>query len=110
MLICMRTTLNLDDELMRAVKRRAAEIGSTMTEIFEQALREHLRGNTERDQPFVFHWVTVKGRALPGVDITDRDALYEQMEDRSGVERQVSDETPARREGARRRSAKEKRR
>lgn len=110
MLICMRTTLNLDDELMRAVKQRAAEIGSTMTEIFEQALREHLRRDTERDQPFVFRWVTVKGRALPGVDITDRDALYEQMEGRSGVERNVSEEAPARREGARQPSAKDERR
>jgi hypothetical protein len=110
MFICMRTTLNLDDDLMRAVKQRAAEIGSTMTEIFEQALREHLRRETERVQPFDFRWVTVKGRSLPGVDISDRDALYEQMEDRSGVERKASDGTPDPRGRAPRPSAKGKRR
>jgi hypothetical protein len=91
MVICMKTTLNLDDELMVDVKRRAAETGRTMTEIIEEALREHLRRETDKAQPFDFRWVTVKGRALPGVDITDRDALYDLMEGRSGAERKVSE-------------------
>jgi len=109
MLICMRTTLNLEDELMRAVKRRAAEVGSTMTEIIEEALRDHLHRSQERVQPFEFHWVTVKGSALPGVDITDRDALYEQMETGAEMERRVSEKTPHAGKVKRRSSAKDKR-
>jgi hypothetical protein len=65
-----------------------------MTEIVEQALRDYLHRDTEQDQPFDFRWVTVKGRALPGVDITDRDTLYERMEERSDAERKVSERAP----------------
>ena len=31
----MKTTLNLDDDLMRTLKQRAAETGRTMTEIID---------------------------------------------------------------------------
>jgi ribbon-helix-helix CopG family protein len=37
MLICMRTTLNLDDELMRQVRRHAADTGRTITQFIEAA-------------------------------------------------------------------------
>lgn len=102
MLICMRTTLNLDDDLMRVVKRRAAEDGSTMTQIIEEALRGHLSRDRERGQPFELRWVTVKGRALPGVDITDRDALYDRMEDRSRTEAGTSEKASRTGKGNRR--------
>ena len=109
MLICMRTTLNLDDGLMRAVKRRAAEDGSTMTQIIEEALRDHLNRDPERGQPFELRWVTVKGRALPGVDITDRDALYDRMEDRSGTEAEASEKASRAGRGNRRATKKDRR-
>jgi hypothetical protein len=110
MFICMRTTLNLDDELMRAVKQHAAEVGSTMTEIFEEALREHLRRASVPAQPFDFHWVTVKGRALPGVDIADRDALHRQMEETTGAKRRVSEGMPGQTGKTSRPPTKDKRR
>lgn len=83
MLPQMRTTLDLDDELMRTVKRKAAERKTTMTAIVEEALRESLgRGTRPSEKPFKLAWVTVEGRLLPGVDLADRDALYERMEGR----------------------------
>ena len=83
MFFCMRTTLNLDDELMREVKRRAAETGENITRIIEKALRENFRREQSlKQKPFRLKWVTVRGRIQPGVDLTDRDALYERMEDR----------------------------
>jgi hypothetical protein len=36
----MRTALNIDDELMVKVKKKAIETGKTITEIVEEALRE----------------------------------------------------------------------
>ncbi len=82
MFFCMRTTLNLDDELMRTLKRRAAESGRTMTELVEEALREAL-GRPDRDDPErEFRWVSVRGRVRPGVDVADRDSLLEKMEGR----------------------------
>lgn len=38
----MRTTLDLDDALLRKAKQRAAKQGSTLTTVLENALREHL--------------------------------------------------------------------
>ena len=46
----MRTTLRIDDKLYRAVKKRAAEEGRTMTQIFEDGLRLALK--TPAPTPF----------------------------------------------------------
>lgn len=42
MLLHMRTTINLDDHLFREAKATAAREGRTLTELFEQALRDAL--------------------------------------------------------------------
>ncbi|HEX2162482.1 MAG TPA: ribbon-helix-helix protein, CopG family [Thermoanaerobaculia bacterium] len=79
----MRTTLNMDDELMRQTKQRAIERGVTLTALIEEALREHLRREGERAQAvWRLRLVTVGGAPRPGVDLDDRDALYERMEGR----------------------------
>lgn len=80
----MRTTLNLDDQLMRRIKKRAAETGQTITRVIETALRESLlRAEAPRRPRYRLRWVTVRGRAVPPVDLADRDSLYERMEGRS---------------------------
>ncbi len=71
----MRTTLNLDDKLVRTLKRRAAESGRTMTEMIEEALRELLARPAREEPDGEFRWVTVRGRIRPGVDVADRDSL-----------------------------------
>lgn len=84
MLFCMRTTLNLEDQLMLDVKRKAAERGTTLTRFIEEALREHLRRDEERTSAsFRLRLVTVEGGPRPEVDLDDRDALYEAMEGRA---------------------------
>jgi len=83
MLICMRTTLNLDDKLMRLVKKQAAESGRTVTAVIEEALREAVTKPPRAKGKFNLQWVSVRGRLLPGVDLADRDSLYERMEARS---------------------------
>jgi len=82
MLLCMRTTLNIEDNLMRKVKKTAAESGRTITELVEEALRSKLAGTRPESRPFEFRWITVAGKIQPGVDLADRDALTELMEDR----------------------------
>jgi plasmid stability protein len=54
----MRTTLNLPDELYRAVKVRAASDGRTVTSVVEEALRTLLAEHLAAPKPFVL-------RALP---------------------------------------------
>jgi hypothetical protein len=79
----MRTTLVLDDHLFKAAKRCAAEEGKTLTRILEEALRQYL---LPRDRPrgrFTLRPLTRSGRPIPGVDLSDRDSLYERMEGRA---------------------------
>jgi plasmid stability protein len=75
----MRTTLNLDDSLLREARKRAAREGRTLTSIFEEALRLLLTQPRPR-RPYRFAWVTRRGTGAPAVDVADRDALYDRME------------------------------
>ncbi|HEV2069727.1 MAG TPA: DUF6364 family protein [Acidimicrobiales bacterium] len=76
----MRTTLNLDDELIRRAREVAARTGSTLTRMIEDALRQSLE---RRDSAAVepLDLPTVGGRGLqPGVDLDDSASLLELME------------------------------
>lgn len=79
----MRTTLDLDDALMREAKKRAADDGATLTRVIEEAIRFYLRPQPTTLKPFKLKLLTKKGRAMPGVHWDDRDSLYERMEGRS---------------------------
>jgi hypothetical protein len=84
MLICMRTTLNLDDAIMRAAKRQAVERGVTLTRVIEDALRAELTPAPSGREVFRLDLPVGHGRRPPAVDIADRDALYDVMEERDG--------------------------
>jgi hypothetical protein len=63
--ICMRTTLNIPDQLIKAAKRRALEEGRTLTDL----LVEGLRGRLARNLPAKALPVSAAaGGLLPGVD------------------------------------------
>ena len=79
----MRTTLNIDDELMKRVKGIATASGRTVTEVIEEILRREVAGERYARKRFRLKWNTVSGRLQPGVDLADRDALIERMEGRS---------------------------
>jgi hypothetical protein len=79
----MRTTLNLDDDLMRAIKRLAAQSGTTVSALIEAGLRELLNQSARKRSQYRLQWVVVRGGAQPGVDLTDRDSLLDRMEARS---------------------------
>jgi plasmid stability protein len=76
----MKTTLNLDDELLREAKTRAAERGTTLTSLVEEALRDALYPHAAPEGDDV-RWIVVDG-GPPRVDVADREALYEFMERR----------------------------
>lgn len=78
----MRTTLDLDDELLAAARRRAAERGSTLTAVVEEALSALLASRPRTRERFRLRLKTHRGRLLPGVDIADRDSLFDVMEER----------------------------
>ena len=79
MVICMKTTLNIDDTIMAELKREAARQGRTMSELVETALRLLLRSQRRREKIPVLPKFRSGGTL---VDIADRDALYQAMEGR----------------------------
>jgi hypothetical protein len=78
----MRTTLDIDDALLAAAKRRAAEKGSTLTAFVEHALAAALARRGPGAARYRLEWKTHRGRLLPGTDVADRDRLLEVMEGR----------------------------
>lgn len=84
MLVCMRTTLNLSDALTAEAKRRAASEGRTLTSYIEEALRDRLaRSETPAaHQPLPTFGDPATSRFL--VDIDDRDALWEALDEGHG--------------------------
>ncbi len=77
----MRTTIRLDDALLRDAKTHAAQTGRTLTAVIEDALRASLqrsRSRSERSIP-VFRPARHSG-LQPGVDLSDSAALLDLME------------------------------
>ena len=79
----MKTTLNLNDDLAKAARQYAAARGGTLTRLVEEGLREVLRNAKPPAPRQRLTWVVTEGGPQPGVDLADRDALYDRMEGRS---------------------------
>ena len=73
----MKTTLNLDDQVLRQAKARAAQNGMTLTKFVEDALRTRLKAAGNSDEPFRLRLKTVAGDRPPLVDFCDRNALHD---------------------------------
>jgi len=75
----MRTTLNLDHQLLIPAKHRAVEQGVSLSEVIENALRESFsKPDVERK---VVRLVTATGIGVkPGVDLDNGRSLLEIMD------------------------------
>jgi hypothetical protein len=78
----MRTTVDLNDDLLRRAKKRAADEGVPLREVIEAALRGHLEGAGRRRESYRLRWRTEKGKLRPGVRLDDRGALFDLMGER----------------------------
>ena len=76
----MRTTIDIDDRLLALAKRRALEKRTSLRKVIESALQRALMESRKAPAQFRLEWKTVRGNRIPGIDISDRDALYERME------------------------------
>lgn len=78
----MRTTLDIDDHLLKTAKKAAADRGVPLRQVVEEGLSLLMRQpkHTGRRRPL--RWKTTRGPTLPGVDFTDRDRLYDLMDGR----------------------------
>ena len=78
----MRATVDVDQKLLDAARQRAEEEGTTLAAFVESALSAAL-GPAPRDQAdYKFHWKAHRGRLLPGIDIADRESLFDAMDGR----------------------------
>lgn len=81
MFLCMkRTTLTIDDQLLRALKRKAAEEGRTLQAVTNDLLRRAMAANSR--QTYELRLKGWKASELPGVDLLDRDALFDLLDGR----------------------------
>lgn len=86
MLFCVRTTLDLDEALVRAAKRRAAREGRTLTSLIEDGLRAVLAPPPPSPRAAVSLPTFGGDGPAPGVDLADprslRDAEYDEEDAR----------------------------
>ena len=74
----MRTTITLDERLMAQLKRRAAEQGTSVSKLVEQAVRLFMRTPRPSSAPQIFELVTFgKGGRFSRQNIDKTSALLE---------------------------------
>jgi hypothetical protein len=76
----MRTTVRIDDDLLKEAKAVALATDRTLTELVEDALREALARRRASATSERVVLPTSKGRPLPGVDLSDSAGLLDIME------------------------------
>lgn len=78
----MRTTIQLDDTLLREARREAARSGMTLSGIIEEALRERLaRPATSAEPREQVRLRTTGGGGLrPGIDLDNSAALLDVLD------------------------------
>ncbi len=81
-MMLMRTTLTIDDDVMKRAREKAAEDERPLKDVINDALRFGLEAERASRKPYRFRLRTVQGKTLPGVDLTDRDKLFDLMEGR----------------------------
>ena len=78
----MRTTVDLNDQLLREAKKRAASEGKPLRALIEEALRAMLQTSPEGGPEYRLEWRTERGRLQTGVRLDDRQSLFDLMEGR----------------------------
>ncbi|MFQ5902552.1 MAG: hypothetical protein ACE5JO_02580 [Candidatus Binatia bacterium] len=77
-----RTTLMIEDNLLRALKKKAAEEGRTLQAVANDLLRRALAMPKRQGKSFKLSFQGWEAKEQPGVDILDRDKLFDLMNGR----------------------------
>lgn len=75
-----RTTLKIDDSVLRQLKQRAAAEGRTLQDVANQLLRRALAA--QEREPYALEIRGWEADVQPGVDLLDRDKLFDVMDGR----------------------------
>ena len=77
----MRTTLTIDDDLLKQLKESAARQKRTLAALVNDLLRHALAGQGRR-LPYKLSLEGWEAEPQPGVDLLDRDKLFDLMNGR----------------------------
>lgn len=75
-----RTTLDIDDALLRDLKKRAASQGRTLQALVNEYLKR--ASSAPAGPPYQLQLKGWRAELLPGVDLFDRDTLFDLMDGR----------------------------
>lgn len=80
----MRTTVRLDEALLKRARQEAIKRQTTLTALIEQGLELVLRRplKRSRNEPVVLPQCRAGGGTLPGVDLNDSASLLDRMDHR----------------------------
>jgi hypothetical protein len=74
----MKTTVDLPESLLREWKKKAAAEGTTLKELWTRLLHESLHASPREMRPKrKIRWVTGKGGLPPGLDVSNREQMYD---------------------------------
>jgi hypothetical protein len=77
----MRTTINVDEQLLVQAKAQAATLGITLAQLIADALRASLRRRANVEHHERVRLITMPGTGTrPGIDLDNSHALLESME------------------------------
>jgi hypothetical protein len=76
----MRTTVSINDDLLRAARSQAAAEGRTLSDLVSEALRQRLAGREVEDRERYVPTTFGKDGPLPGVDIANNAAVRDLMD------------------------------
>jgi hypothetical protein len=82
----MRTTISIDDNLLRSAKRRARREGLTLGQLIEEALRRELSHRANASSGPAIPVFEGGGGVRPGVDLSSNRALLEALDEGQAVE------------------------
>ncbi len=77
----MRTTIDIDDPVLRELKKLQAATGKSLGQLASELLAQALAGRPRQQPRVAFRWTSRAMGAL--VDVTDKEALYRLMDDES---------------------------
>ncbi len=75
----MKTTVEIQDELLIEAKKHAAEHRTTMRALIEDGLRYQLGSLAAKRKRPAIRWVTVPGGLPKGMDVADRTKMIERL-------------------------------
>ncbi len=76
----MRTTVNIDDDVLEIARRRAVEESRSLGALITEALRARLARRAPEPPDRYVAVSYGEGGTLPGIDLTDNAAVREAME------------------------------